>query len=800
MSNSSFNSPLGNPVFYRTYSRRLEDKSRRESWLEAVDRAQAGLAKLAKLSDEEAKLLKDLHISKKCLPSGRWMWVGGTSWLEDPNNFYGAYNCFSTVIVDWEDFAITMDLLMQGVGAGAVVELKNIELLPTIERKVNVTIIRLPGTYNPRKTENSLVQIGDNKFKLEIGDTRRCWAEGVKQLLELTSTPYLPEEIDLEVDLGNVRPAGSLIKGFGGVTNPDKLPYLYQRIAEITNRRVGAKLTSVDCCKVLGAEGITVVSGNVRRSAEIHQGSETDVEFANAKQNLWVQDPETGKWKIDPERDELRMANHTRVFHYKPSYEVIKDAVTKQYYSGEGAIQYAPEAVARANADLLNTTELKQQFLELYNNVHTPDSKQGYEELQKFLIGLDPTLSSRELEHRLTRYGLNPCAEIVMRDNLCNLSEIHLNLLDPFDLKEQRLAFTAGTLTVCGLLFHKFTYPKIQYSREKDPIIGVSFTGLFDFFVNLFGIEWLKWWMQDRANSYVLPTDYTIDLMNKLPKVISDKVKELLKVDNSKHLFKVIEQVYLTYWKDVVKEETIKYCKKHNLKQPNRFTTVQPAGTKSLLTNASPGWHPPKALWFIRRITFAAHDPVALACRDFGYNVVPAQSCRDENGNLLDDINDPRVHEWLVEIPVETPWANKLAKELKENQIDPNKFSAIAQFDFYMQVQKYYTTHNTSATIEFREHEIEPLAKAIHNAIDNDEGYISAALLARFDANETFPRLPFEPISQEVYIQLLKEVYSRRKSEDFLELLQQYDTGWKSEEGPSGCDSDKCLYEIEKST
>jgi len=52
------------------------------------------------------------------------MWVEDTSWLEDPNNFYGTYNYFSTVIVDWEDFATTMDLLMRGVGTGAVVELK----------------------------------------------------------------------------------------------------------------------------------------------------------------------------------------------------------------------------------------------------------------------------------------------------------------------------------------------------------------------------------------------------------------------------------------------------------------------------------------------------------------------------------------------------------------------------------------------------------------------------------------------------------------------------------------------------
>ena len=68
-----------------------------------------------------------------------------------------------------------------------------------------------------------------------------------------------------------------------------------------------------------------------------------------------------------------------------------------------------------------------------------------------------------------------------------------------------------------------------------------------------------------------------------------------------------------------------------------------------------------------------------------------------------------------------------------------------------MQVQNYYTEHNTSATLEFREKEIEPLARLIHWSMEQGNGYISAALLARFDANETFPRLPFEPIDKETY-------------------------------------------------
>ena len=115
-----------------------------------------------------------------------------------------------------------------------------------------------------------------------------------------------------------------------------------------------------------------------------------------------------------------------------------------------------------------------------------------------------------------------------------------------------------------------------------------------------------------------------------------------------------------------------------------------------------------------------------------------------------------------------------------------------------MQVQKFYTEHNTSATVEFRETEIEDLAKAIHNAIENNEGYISAALLARFDANATFPRLPFEPINKEEYLSLQKEVEERKVNNDFFNALNKYDIGELSEAGPAGCDSDKCLLPLAK--
>jgi ribonucleotide reductase class II len=362
-----------------------------------------------------------------------------------------------------------------------------------------------------------------------------------------------------------------------------------------------------------------------------------------------------------------------------------------------------------------------------------------------------------EIEHRLGRYGLNPCGEIIGEDFHCNLAEIHLNQINPQDWQAQEDAFRAGALAVAALLNHQFTEPRYQKSRLLDPIVGVSFTGLFDFFVNAFGVEWLKWWESGRP----------------------DTVTGLQ--------FKQQEKAYLSRWREIVHSTIWDYCDRHGLRRPNRCTTIQPAGTKSLLTNASPGWHPPKAQRFIRRITFRKNDPVALACLDYGYTIVPSQSDKDEQGQLLNDPFDPRCTEWLVEIPVEVPWAGLPGAD----EIAIEQFSAVAQFDFYMQVQKHYTTHNTSATIELREDEIEPLSQHLYEAIAKNEGYMSAALLARFDA--PFPRLPFEKIDRATYESLLQNVLARRRTDDFYAALNRYDSGAVVAEGPAGCDSDKCM-------
>ncbi len=747
--------PAANPVFYRTYSRKTA--SGRESWKQVSDRNLSGLNRLGDLSKTELELMAKMQEEKKALPSGRWLWIGGTPWIEKQQNFSGAYNCTSTNLVDWEAFSLMMDLAMMGCGTGAIIEEHLINKLPIIKNILEIKEVSEIGiTPSNLRQENTTSEITkQNEVIIKVGDSRRGWVDSYKKLLELSSeSTFKDRKINIYIDLKDIRPAGESLKGFGGMANPVKLKDLYQRVTKLLNKAQGRQLTSIECCLLIDEAAVTIVAGNIRRSAGMRQFSSTDLNAAGAKENLWQQDSQ-GNWRIDPEKDALRMANHTLVYHTKPSFKTVLNAVKKQFNSGEGAIQFAPEAIARSNADILKTKELRKEFIDIYCD-------QGRTEAAIWLQKNYGPIKTNELEHRLGRYGLNPCGEILGADFHCNLAEVHLNQIDPSDKQEQDNAFKAAALSVACLLNHRFEVERYRQSREWDPIVGVSFTGLFDFFVHAFGTSWLNWWEKGRPNS-----------------------------DQGQH-FKKQESDYLNRWKEIVNQTVWDYCDRHGLRRPSRCTTVQPAGTKSLLTGASPGWHPPKAQRFIRRITFRKNDPVAMACMDYGYTVVPSQSDKDENGCLLNDPFDPRCTEWLVEIPTEVSWANIPGAD----EIDINNFSALAQFDFYMQVQSHYTDHNTSATIEFREGEIEPLSKALHQAIDNSDGYISAALLARFDANATFPRLPFEPIDSQTYEKLQAEVIERRVSDDFFEALNRYDLGELTEAGPAGCDSDKCLLPL----
>lgn len=788
--------PLKELQRLRSYSRRLPN-GKRETWRETCDRIlyseDMGLRALGKFTDAEMTLLSTML--EKCIAFGsaRFLWVGGTKWFSQPENNPGAYNCTSFRAESWEVFAMLMDLAMQGCGTGAIVEPDCLEQLPAIQHTLDVEVVSQPGQILPWARSSKTELIADFRveeqptFILTVGDSRQGWVDAYLQLLKISCYKIPSTTIKVKVDCGHVRPAGEKLKGFGGISNPLKLPELFPRIAKILNGATGRKLNSLEVCLVIDEAASVVVAGNIRRSAGMRQGSADDPVFTTAKDNLWQVD-EQGNWRIDPARDALRMANHTRVFHHKPMLEECIESVTKQFRSGEGAIQWAGEAVARSNADLLDREQFKKNFIKLYvrDRAEAADYLQTRHLARCYRLGLEQKpIPSDELAHRMHRYGMNPCGEIISSNFFCNLASVHVNQLDPMDFDSQRLAFMASALQVAAFLQRGFVDPLQQQGRDWDPIVGVSFTGGFTFFTELFGTDWLAWWQAGRPDNW--EGQHSNPVLKNHPWLNPSEIGSG---------YRFLEQRYLYFWREVVFSTVQSYCERHRLKVPNRCTTMKPEGSMTLLSGVGcNGFQPPKGWYYIRRMTFRRDDPIALAAIDYGYTVVPSQTDKDENGNLLTDPFDPRCTEWLVEVPVK----EKIAEDFPDAlNYDPAKFPVTAQFDWMMQVQNYYVTHNTSATLELREDEIEAIATRIYEAIRDDEGYISTTFLARSDA--PFPRMPFERIDRDTYDQLVAGVESRRKSEDFQFLLDRHDNP-QVDQGPqdSACSDGLCAVKSENS-
>lgn len=429
--NCEFTAPTALPLFTRTYSRYKKDGTK-ESPKEAKDRAINGLRKFGLLTEDELNLIEKYFYANQVFVSGRWFWVGGTEWVEQPKNYIGAYNCAALAIDSWESCDFNFAALLMGCGVGTNVELNKISKLPKIKYTINLVEVTELGTkwkkghpefdrsyFSPYKIDKDTLGI-----TYTVGDSKEGWVDAATDLLRFSSVPvqklnvdrfqdssdfpkdFNYKEIILTIDLSYVRKKNIPLEGFGGKSNPDLLEEGLLAIISILNEAVGRQLNSLELALITNWAGAIAVSGNIRRSAKIHLISYLDKLLGTAKDNLWTRDAQ-GNWKIDPKKDVLRLSNHTLTYHKKPDLETVIDAVRKQYYSGEGAIEFVPEAVARSSVDLLDTPKKKQEFISHY--CENPGFAAVY--LQALAVNKRIVLNDRELEHRLNRYFLNPCGK-----------------------------------------------------------------------------------------------------------------------------------------------------------------------------------------------------------------------------------------------------------------------------------------------------------------------------------------------------------------------------------------------------
>lgn len=261
---------LSYAVYKRTYARPVYEDGvlvRSEEWWETVRRVVDGAEQIgAGLTESESERLYDHIFNLRGCVSGRALWQMGT----DNVRRLGAEsltNCWFVNLASIEDFGWLFERLMLGGGVGF-----------SVRESGKLGKVQASGVIH-------LPDAKDADFI--VPDKREGWAELLKRVLRA----YLP---DAETSMAPqdfftystvlVRPEGAPIKTFGGIASgPGILVEGVDKIVAVLDGAVGRELKSVEVLDIANIIGGIVVSGNVRRSAQIALGSPKDEEFLQAK-------------------------------------------------------------------------------------------------------------------------------------------------------------------------------------------------------------------------------------------------------------------------------------------------------------------------------------------------------------------------------------------------------------------------------------------------------------------------------------------------------------------------------------
>jgi hypothetical protein len=291
---------LGYFTYKRSYARALPEGGT-EEWWQTVQRVVEGCFNIQKIhcrqmglpwNDQKAQASAQEMYRRiwdfKFTPPGRGLWVMGTDLVYDRGSA-ALQNCaFTSTESIGDDFAgpfvFLMDMSMLGVGVGG-------------------------DTKGAGK-----VRLGSPKTTLEphvVQDSREGWVELVKIIL---NSFVGKGQYPLVIDYSNVRGRGQPIKTFGGIASGAKplqglvesltkllLPSgvqvafevqaeadqskWYSSQASISGSGESYRISSSQIVDIFNFIGKAVVSGGVRRSAEIMFGDPDDTEFTTLKQD-----------------------------------------------------------------------------------------------------------------------------------------------------------------------------------------------------------------------------------------------------------------------------------------------------------------------------------------------------------------------------------------------------------------------------------------------------------------------------------------------------------------------------------
>lgn len=281
---------LSEIVFLRTYSRLKEDGTN-EQWFETVQRVVEGtysmqkrwiLANSLRWDDRKAQRsaqeMYERIFAMKFLPPGRGLWAMGSPLTNERGLSASLLNCafHSTEGIDQDPvtpFTFLMEASMLGIGCGF-------------------------DTKGARKL--TIQAPADASVPFVVPDTREGWVES----LALCLKAYFQGAPLPTFDYSLIRPAGAPIKGFGGTAaGPGILKDLHDAVTLVLEPLIGQPITVRAIVDLMNLIGKCVVSGNLRRTAEIAFGSADSEDFLNLK-----------NYELHPERAEYGWTSNNSVF------------------------------------------------------------------------------------------------------------------------------------------------------------------------------------------------------------------------------------------------------------------------------------------------------------------------------------------------------------------------------------------------------------------------------------------------------------------------------------------------------
>jgi ribonucleoside-triphosphate reductase (thioredoxin) len=471
---------LGYIVYLRTYARKKPDGTL-ERWDETVQRITEGnfaieakrLAELGKLTEErkqalmtEAERFYHLVFNLVMTPPGRGLWMSGTEYAEKvgdaENNCWGVsmrpqpYGNSkikphdSDIHTPKVSFApvFTFDQAMKGGGVGVNVQRKYVNQVPQVNNTLDLDFI---VDYYHRDFDE-LDELGVYRYDdfygnewapvFKVPDSREGWAEALGKVIDA----HYEGITELVLDLSDIRPRGSDIKGFGGIASgPAPLVQMLTKVNEILNRRVGDYVTPTEWGDVIQLIGTCVVAGNVRRTALILIGDQDDKEFVESKNYSLEKNKTASQWRW--------ASNNSVDIGVDTDRETLRNMAVNIYYNGE------PGYV---------NVELSRNFGRIIDGFHADIDG----EVEVF----------------------NPCGEITLPNaSPCNLFEINLprvhELIEKGIEKEtlyEEVAYLAARYAY-RITFRPYEWEATRNIVSKHRRLGVGITGITDWVLMKFG-------------------------------------------------------------------------------------------------------------------------------------------------------------------------------------------------------------------------------------------------------------------------------------------------------------------------